>query len=153
MQRFGQHVSCSIGKFTMLDAASRTPLLGGGGIDTFWNVGLAAPITGLVPPYLTGAALNITTRPAQLSLMVYDPRNAQQTSGLEGWGEDGVAGRLSVTFPLRIADRAGYHPLTAVSSNRKATDLADIPYLLLPPESGEEISIKKGIYYLGYIFQ
>jgi porin len=137
----------------MLDAASRTPLLGGGGIDTFWNVGLAGPITGLVPPYLTGAAVNITTQPAQISPMLYDPRHAQQTTGLEDWGEDGVTGRLSVTFRLRIAGRAGYHTLMAVGSNRKGTDLADIPYLLLPPEVGEEIGIKKGTYYLGYSVQ
>jgi hypothetical protein len=87
-QRFGTHVSLSVGKFNMIDAASRTPLLGGGGIDTFWNVGLAAPISGLVPPFVTGASLNVTTQPAQISLMLYDPHNAQQTTGLEDWGAD-----------------------------------------------------------------
>ena len=41
-QKFGDAVSIALGKFNMLDVAARTPLIGGGGETTFWNIGLAA---------------------------------------------------------------------------------------------------------------
>src|SRR3954463_13028499 len=46
-QDFGEHVSVSAGKYNMLTLASQTPLVGGGGIDTFMNRALAAPSTGI----------------------------------------------------------------------------------------------------------
>ncbi|MGH7795243.1 MAG: hypothetical protein ACREQ2_10135 [Candidatus Binatia bacterium] len=144
-QRFGERVSLTVGKFNMIDAASRTPLLGGGGIDSFWNTGLAAPFTGLVPPYLTGAALNISTQPAQISLMIYDPQNAQQRTGLDHWGDDNVTGRLSLTFQAKIAGRTGYHTLQAIGSGKTGTDLADIRALILPPGSDRTLGTNQGI--------
>lgn len=41
-QAFSEQVSVSVGKFNMLDAASKTPLMGGGGLVTFMNTALAA---------------------------------------------------------------------------------------------------------------
>jgi porin len=137
----------------MLDFASRTPLLGGGGIDTFWNTCLAAPITGLVPPYLTGVSLDFSTSIAQVSLMVYDPRGATQTSGLQGWGEDGLTGRLSVLFPVQVGGLRGYQTLTVVGNNASSIDLADIPYLILPPSIRPTIDVKNSSWYAGYSFQ
>ena len=48
-QKFGDAVSISLGKFNVLDVAARTPLMGGGGETTFWNIGLAAPVSGVTP--------------------------------------------------------------------------------------------------------
>src|SRR5271157_832395 len=79
-QKFGDNVTISLGKFNMLDAASTTPLIGGGGETTFWNLGLAAPISGVTPAYIVGGILSVKTTPATLTLMVYDPRNAQDLS-------------------------------------------------------------------------
>lgn len=42
-QKFGDAASVRVGKINTLDVASGTPLRGGGGIDTFMNLGLAAP--------------------------------------------------------------------------------------------------------------
>ena len=42
-QSFGSNVSVTAGKFNMLDAAARTPIMGGGGETTFWNTAFAAP--------------------------------------------------------------------------------------------------------------
>jgi porin len=53
-QAFNERVSASFGKFNMLDVLAKTPLLGGGGTDTFQNIALAAPITGVTPPYSWG---------------------------------------------------------------------------------------------------
>ena len=46
-QDFGEYISVSAGKFNMLTLASKTPLIGGGGIDTFMNRAFALPSTGV----------------------------------------------------------------------------------------------------------
>jgi len=46
-QDFGEHVSVSAGKFNMLTLAAQTPLIGGGGVDTFMNRAFALPSTGV----------------------------------------------------------------------------------------------------------
>jgi porin len=152
-QRFSKELAVTIGKFNMVDQASRTPLLGGGGVDTFWNTCLAAPITGLVPPYITGAAVDISTSIAQISLMIYDPKGAQQTSGLDHWGQDGITGRVSVLFPVKVGGLSGYHTFTVVGTTQNAIDLSDIPYLILPPGIRPTIDVKNNAWYLGYGFQ
>ena len=50
----------------MVDAAKATPIKGGGGIDTFMNTALAAPITGFMPPEIFGAFLNVSTTAGDL---------------------------------------------------------------------------------------
>jgi porin len=152
-QQLGRGVSVAVGKFNMVDAASRTPIAGGGGIDTFWNVALAAPVTGLIPPYVTGAQLSVRTRPVLVTLMVYDPDNAQQVSGLDDWGADGVTGRLALMFPKSVAGRSGFHTITLVGSTKTGVDLADIPELALPPSSAASLGTKKGSYFAGYAVQ
>ena len=37
-QAFSPTTALTFGLFNMFDAASRRPLVGGGGIDTFWNL-------------------------------------------------------------------------------------------------------------------
>jgi porin len=76
-QIFSPQASVTAGKFNMLDVLAKTPILGGGGVDTFMHIGFAAPVTGITPPYLLGANLTVKTEPAIFSFMVYDPRNAQ----------------------------------------------------------------------------
>jgi hypothetical protein len=44
---FGESISVSAGKFDMMTLASKTPLVGGGGIDTFMNRAFALPSTGV----------------------------------------------------------------------------------------------------------
>ena len=63
-QKFGDNVSISLGKFNMLDKLAATPLIGGGGETTFWNLGLAAPISGVTPAYILGGILSVKTTPA-----------------------------------------------------------------------------------------
>ena len=63
-QAFGPRASVSVGKFNMLDPASRVPIMGGGGLDTFMNTAFAAPISGVTPPYSVGAMATYKTDPA-----------------------------------------------------------------------------------------
>ncbi len=60
-QAFGEQLSVSVGKFNMLDGASKTPLMGGGGLDTFMNTVFAAPISGVTPaPFEEGTTTSLS---------------------------------------------------------------------------------------------
>jgi len=152
-QRFNESIALTVGKFNMVDAASATPIVGGGGINTFWNLNFAAPPSGLVPAYITGLSLTVKTAPANYTLMVYDPKDTQNVSGLNGWGQDGINARLAVQFPVKIGGLNGYQTLVGVYSTKKSIDLADLPWLVLPNPPNVTIDVKRGSWYLGYNFQ
>ncbi len=152
-QRFGERMSVSIGKFDMINAPSRTPILGGGGLDTFWNIAFAAPPSGVLPPYMTGGNLSISTKPGTFTFMLYDPTNTQQKAGLRGWGTQGITGRISARFPARIHNLQGFHTLTFAASSQTGFDLEDIPQLVLPPESQKILAAKSGYYFGSYAVQ
>jgi porin len=152
-QRFGERISLSVGKFDMINAPSRTPILGGGGLDTFWNIAFAAPPSGVLPPYMTGGNLSISPKPATFTFMLYDPTNSQQKVGLKGWGTQGITGRLSARFPRKIRGLPGFHTLTFAASSQTGFDLEDIPQLVLPPESAKILSAKSGYYFGSYAVQ
>lgn len=135
-QSFGPKFAVSVGKFNMLDFASLTPIAGGGGLDTFMNTALAAPISGVTPPYLLGAIATYKTSPAIFTLMVYDPRNAQSSAVLRDPFADGVTTSLSVTFPVTIAGLQGFYGVRGVYSTKAGIDLANPVVGNLPPESG-----------------
>jgi porin len=152
-QALNERVSVSVGKFNMLDVLAKTPLLGGGGTDTFMNIALAAPITGVTPPYLIGANVTVKTDPVIWTAFVYDPRNAQNKDVLEDPFSDGVTGMLSATVPYQLAGHSGFLGAKAIYSNRETTDLADIPSLILPPNSQTFVGTKKGSWFLSASFQ
>jgi porin len=151
-QVFSEHTSLSVGKFNMLDAAAKTPLIGGGGLTTFMNTGLAAPISGVTPPYIIGGILSYKTEPANFTLMVYDPRNAQDEHVIRNPFEDGVTTSVSVTVPVDIAGRSGYHSVRGVYSTVDGTNFSDIPDLMLPPES-RDIGTIDGYWFASYAVQ
>ncbi len=145
-------LSFSVGKFNMLDAAAKTPLIGGGGVDSFLNLSLAAPASGVTPPYLLGGILSYKTEPATFTLMVYDPRNAQNSDVITHPFEDGVTTSLSVAIPVSIGGRSGYQGFRAAYSTKDGLDLDSLPQFALPPES-QNILTKEGYWYLAYSFQ
>ena len=152
-QRIGENISFSIGKFDMINAPSRTPILGGGGLDTFWNIAFAAPPSGVLPPYVMGGSLSVSTKPATFTFMLYDPTNAQQKVGINGWGTQGITGRVSARFPAKIRNLPGFHTFTFAASSQTGLDLEDIPQLILPPGSGNILRGKAGYYFGSYSVQ
>jgi len=152
-QNFNERVSLSFGKFNMLDAAAKTPLIGGGGINTFMNTALAAPISGVTPPYLLGGLLTVKTDPVILGLLVYDPRNAQDREVIEHPFAKGATTSLSLTFPVQIAGLTGYYGVRGVYSTKEGTNLADVPALLLPPAAQKFIGTKQGFWFVSASFQ
>jgi porin len=151
-QRFGDVGSISVGKINMIELARATPLRGGGGVDTFWNVGLAAPITGLVPVTAFGAMAQINVQPVALSLFVYDPKDATNRDPLDDPFEEGVNTMGIATLRTSIAGRAGFYGMRGIYSTREGLNLADIEDLFLPPEA-QNINTEQGSWYAGVQMQ
>lgn len=108
-QNFGSLVSLRVGKINMVELARYTPLKGGGGVDTFWNVEFAAPISGLVPPTLNGAMLSINTQPVSYGLTVFDPQDATNKPLFSDLFEKGVSVMGSATLKTTaVAGLTGY---------------------------------------------
>lgn len=145
-QNFGEQLSVSAGKFNLLDVAAKTPIVGGGGLETFMNTTIAAPISGVTPPYLLGAIATLKTEPATFTLMVYDPRNAQSWDVIENPFEKGTTVSLSVTVPTKFGGLTGFYGVRGVYSTKEGLDLADMPQLLLPPEAQGKLT-KKGYWF------
>lgn len=152
-QQFNEQTMLTLGKFNMLDAAARTPLLGGGGLDTFMNLGLAAPISGVTPAYILGGLLSHRTDIAAFGLFVYDPRSAQDNEVLENPFDDGVTLSLSVTVPAQLWGNTSIHRIRGVHSTQDGIDLRDISQLLLPPGAGRELGERSGYWFFSYAFQ
>ena len=152
-QKLSDRLSIGFGKYNMLDAASRTPLLGGGGINTFMNLGLAAPISGITPPYIFAGSASLRTKRVNYNLMVYDPNNAQDWSVLGDLFEEGVNTSLSASLPVTIRGRRGTHSVRGVYSTEEGVDLRDVPQLQLPPELRVAPRTQAEPWYLSYSFQ
>lgn len=152
-QQFNEQTMLTLGKFNMLDAAARTPLLGGGGLDTFMNLGLAAPISGVTPAYILGGLLSHRIDLAAFGLFVYDPRSAQDSEVLKNPFDDGVTFSLSVTVPLQLWGNTSIHRIRGVHSTQDGIDLRDISQLLLPKGAGRELGERSGYWFFSYAFQ
>lgn len=149
-QRFGTNVSLTGGKFNGLDLAAGTPLIGGGGLNTFMRLGLATLPSGILPPYFLGGVLSVRTEPATYSLMVYDPRSAQDSDVFRHPFSDGMSFSLSATIPTTTGGLRGFHTLQGVHSTQSGLDLAEIR---LPQASDTILGQKKGYWYGAYSVQ
>lgn len=151
-QTFSEKFSLSFGKFNMLDIIAQTPLVGGGGLETFMNTSIAAPIDGVTPPYIFGAVATWKTAPAIYSLMIYDPRSAQKWETISDPFTDGVTYSLSATMPTKLAGRTTVVTVRGVYSSATGIDLESVPGLILPGQAAN-ILRNKGYYYGGLSFQ
>lgn len=152
-QLINPRTSFTFGKFNMLAAVAATPLIGGGGTETFQNIGLAAPVSGVTPPYVFGGLLSVRTRAASLSFFVYDPRNAQDDDVIRNPFSEGTTFSVSATVPVAPGGLQGSQGLRLVYSSASGIDFRTIPDLALPPGSDAVLADRKGYYFLSYSFQ
>jgi porin len=167
-QDFGESISVSAGKFDMMTLASKTPLIGGGGIDTFMNRAFALPSTGvaytafrggagdrvvLSAPYLIGGIVAIKTEPINFALMIADPRSAINPRVIEHPFEKGLAVGGAATLKTEIAGLRGFHTWRAAYSNARGIDLEDITDLSRRPAPGSLVTTKKGFWFTSYAIQ
>jgi porin len=151
-QTFGDSVSLLAGKISIIDYCVPKPFMGGGGIDSFWNIVFAAPPSGTVPAYFLGAILSVRTEPATFGLWVYDPNSSVNKPGLEDAFADGVTIRGSVSFPVTIAGRTGHQGLAASYSTKDGTDLSTLDGSTIPDPPPGTVGIKNSRYYFAYTF-
>ena len=151
-QRFGQRATLTAGKINLSTILNRSPLLGGGGVDTFLHVLAAAPVSGITPPYLTGAILNVASSALRYTVMVYDPRNAQSRDVWQHLFADGVVVSVAAMRPVPIKGLLGTHTLRGAYNTGSATDLREIPELIRPGGPTAPLSTKQGSYYVSYTF-
>jgi porin len=152
-QRFQGGATLSVGKLDMLDVAARTPLVGGGGIETFQNLAFAAPPSGLVPASILGAFATMPVRSVNLTIAVYDPSSATRKTGLDDPFEDGVTGLVSVGMSSSFGGLPGHHSLSAKANDKVGLDLEDLRGLELPPVSEVVLGEKEGAWNVAYSYQ
>ena len=150
-QQLGDSVSLTFGKINTINAydAGRE-FSGGRGIEQFMHVALVAPPSGVVPPMIFGGILSVRTKPANFTLMVYDPEDRTRESGFEDAFGDGVVFNGTIALPSNFFARSGRHFFNAVYSTMERTDFSD-PYLLLPGTPPP--ATKGGTWYFGYAFE
>jgi len=148
-QDFGTIASFLIGKLNLVEFARATPLRGGGGVDTFWNVNLATPISGLTPPTVNGAQLRINTQPMSYSLTVFDPLDATNRPLFNDLFEAGVSVMGTATLKTTVAGETGYYGIKGTYSTKEGPDLSE----LIPSVINGVTITKSGSYYVGFSMQ
>ena len=147
-QAFSPTTTLTLGLFNMFDAASRRPMYGGGGIEGFWNLAIAAPLTNITPPYIYGVSLNTRTELGSFGLFIYDPRDAQNLNIARDLFSDGATFSGTATFPVTIAGLGGFQNLRVAFSTLDGTDLSS-----LPPTIGQPPAFKESRWYFQYSFE
>lgn len=151
-QRIGAS-SLTFGKINMLDNVARTPLVGGGGLEGFQHVALAAPPSELSPPTIFGAIWSRPSRRASVTVGAWDVTSALNRTGLDSPFSEGVAGMVSVVVPARLAGRRGFHGVNVMGTSKRGLDLRDIGDTFLPPESEAILGRKRGGWHVKYVVQ
>ncbi len=139
-QELGSGFSVSAGKVNTITLASETPLLGGGGIETFMNRAFAAPSTGIgltapgsladrvvvAPTYTLGADVTHKSWFGVLNFAVVDPRNAQEPRVIQNPFKEGVVLAGSWMLPTQLFGLKSFHTFRGAYSNTRGFDLNDI---------------------------
>ena len=151
-QRFGDSVTLRLGKINVIDLAAARSFAGGGGVDSFWSLAFAAPPTGVLPPTILGAILNVRADFARLGFWIYDPNSAVNRTGFEAPFADGVTFRGTFDVPVTIGGLGGRQGLVGVFSTMNGTNLRDVGDPPLPEPGPDTAGIKNLRWFFGYTF-
>jgi porin len=165
-QQLSQQLSLSVGKFNTMTLAAQTPLIGGGGLDTFMNRAFALPSTGIgvaspgtvadrlivSPPYILGGIATLKTDFATATLVFADPRNAANPRVLQRPFERGVGVVGGVTVPIEIGGLRGFHTIRGGYSNARGFDLEETDDLRARLIARQPVT-KKGFWLASYAVQ
>jgi porin len=183
-QRFGPDLTLTAGKMNMFDFyAAGHQFSGGRGIEGFWNTAFVGPPSGIIPVAMFGAIGTYKIKPLAFTLMVYDPTDALNRTGLEDPFRAGVSVRGSVDLSSNLLGLPRTDTVAAAVSSEQGTDFTTIPNLnlfadtasfrnalikalitntifggnnaqsSLPPQLIPPPSEKRGRYWLGYSFE
>jgi porin len=148
VHQFGKANILMFGKINMVDVAADTRYSGGAGIDAFWNVNFAAPVSGILPPYMFGAIAIIKTNALKYTFMVYDPRN--YANRFPTPFENGVSFNAGFEKELSIGGKKGNHAINFRYSTQDGADLYDLGDISLPsPE--DSLGRENDRWYINYV--
>lgn len=145
--------SLNIGKINMVEKATAIPLLGGGSDGGFSHLGLAAPASGVTPPYLFGALGTLNLPWGVVSGAIYDPVSANRRSPFNSLFSNGASVMVGLTVPTSFAGLRGFQSIKLVTSTSKGLDFNQFDDLLLGGIGLTPITRKHGIWYASYGFQ
>jgi porin len=129
-QRLGSNFTLTAGKHNMFDFyAAGHQFSGGRGIEGFWNTAFVGPPSGIVPVAMFGAIGSYKIKPLTFTLMVYDPTDALNRTGLEDPFSAGVDVRGSVDLASNLLGLPRTDSVMAAISSEKGTDFTTIPNL------------------------
>lgn len=166
-QKLSNELSVTIGKFNLMTLASRTPLIGGGGLNTFMNRAFALPSTGvsytsdrggpgdrvvLSSPYSLGGMAEYKTNLLSLDVFLTDPRSAQSPRVIQRPFEEGVAIGGGIGLKTSLASLNGTHMFRGAYSNATGINLSEISDFSGRLNSINGLSIKKGYWFSSYYF-
>jgi porin len=166
-QKLSDNFSLSIGKFNLMTLASRTPLIGGGGLNTFMNRAFALPSTGvsytsetggpgdrvvLSSPYSLGGVAEYQSDQFLFDLFLTDPRSAQSPRVIQRPFEEGVAVGGGVGVKSNLLSLRGTHMFRAAYSNASGINLDSISSAGRNISSIEGSETKKGYWFSSYYF-
>jgi porin len=166
-QNLTNDISVTVGKFNLMTLASRTPLIGGGGLNTFMNRAFALPSTGvsytsenggagdrvvLSSPYSLGGMVEYKKGPLQLDLFLTDPRSAQSPRVIQHPFEEGIAVGGGIGYSTNILSLNGTHMLRAAYSNASGINLNSISDIGRSISTLQGSETKKGYWFSSYYF-
>ena len=124
-QSVGSKVLVSIGKFDMFE-------IGGRGVDRFLNLELVAPFSGVTPPSVLGAAVQVKAGIDALTLMVYDPADQTGRAGFANVFDRGVTYAGTMRFATEYRGLPGQQSFSAAYSSEDGLEFADLVDMRLP---------------------
>lgn len=166
-QKIDDNLSVTVGKFNLMTLASRTPLIGGGGLNTFMNRAFALPSTGvsytsgtggagdrvvLSSPYSLGGMVEYNKGPVLLDVFLTDPRSAQSPRVIQKPFEEGVAIGGGMGLKTSLASLNGMHMFRVAYSNATGINLENISDFTGRLNSINSIGTKKGYWFSSYYF-
>lgn len=166
-QRINNEISVTVGKFNLMTLASRTPLIGGGGLNTFMNRAFALPSTGvsytsgaggagdrvvLSSPYSLGGMIEYAKERVIADIFLTDPRSAQDPRVIQRPFEEGVAIGGGLGFKTTVASLNGTHMFRGAYSNATGINLANISDFSGRLNSINGTGAKKGYWFSSYFF-
>ncbi len=166
-QQINNELSVTVGKFNLMTLASRTPLIGGGGLNTFMNRAFALPSTGvsytsgvggagdrvvLSSPYSLGGMIEYSKDQLIADIFLTDPRSAQDPRVIQRPFEQGVAIGGGIGLKTSVATLNGTHMFRAAYSNATGINLANISDFTGRLNSINSVGTKKGYWFSSYFF-
>ena len=109
----------------MLDYAARRIKGDITGVDNFWNLALAAPTTGITPPYIWGGMYAGVNDYFTYSLLVHGADGADNSFDVADAYKNGTTVFASVKFPLELFGLSGWHGFKGGYSTKNGHDSRD----------------------------